>query len=47
MLGVFHDLAELQKNGWVQFDQKPDNLLFSDDLSSLKMCDFGESEQVN
>lgn len=40
---MFMSLYELRKNGIIHADIKPDNFLFTNDRTKIKLCDFGTS----
>jgi serine/threonine protein kinase len=44
---MFMSLHELQKNKIIHADIKPDNFLFTQDNSKVKLCDFGTSYKVD
>lgn len=43
---IFVALTHLKKNNYIHADLKPDNLLISEDLKTLKMCDFGTALSI-
>jgi serine/threonine-protein kinase PRP4 len=44
---MFMSLYELRKNSIIHADIKPDNFLFTNDHSKVKLCDFGTSYKVD